>query len=82
MKLPRDLSGDELANLLVRWFGYEVVRTRGSHMNLVLNVGDKSHSVTIPRHRELRIGTLDGIVGEVARFAGTPKGEVRETLFC
>ena len=81
MKLPRDLSGDELANLLVRWFDYQVVRTRGSHMSLVLKIGDTSHSVTIPRHKELRIGTLDGIVGDVARFVGIPKAEVRKRLF-
>ncbi len=81
MKLPRDLSGEELSNLLVRWFGYQIVRNRGSHMSLVLKSGDKSHSVTVPRHRQLRIGTLDQIVGDVARFAGVSKREVRETLF-
>ena len=81
MKLPRDLSGGEFANLLVRWFSYQIVRTRGSHMTLTRMIGDKSHHVTVPRHRELRVGTLDEIVGDVARFAGLTKGEVRETLF-
>ena len=31
MKLPRDLSGDQLTKLL-RQFGYEVTRQTGSHM--------------------------------------------------
>ena len=43
MKLPRDLSGGEFANLLVRWFSYQIVRTRGSHMTLTRTIGDKSH---------------------------------------
>lgn len=41
----------------------------------------KQHSVTVPRHRDLHIGTLDGIVSDIADFLDRPKGEVRETLF-
>jgi hypothetical protein len=50
-------------------------------MTLALTVGDKSHSVTVPRHRNLRVGTLNEIVGSVAAFLGLAKGEVREALF-
>ena len=32
-KIPRDLSGDELAGLL-RMYGYEITRQTGSHMRL------------------------------------------------
>ncbi len=44
-------------------------------------VGNKQHNVTVPRHRDVRVGTLDGIVADVAEFLGLSKDEVRETLF-
>lgn len=34
MKLPRDLSGERLAQLLQRHFGYRLTRQSGSHMTL------------------------------------------------
>lgn len=40
MKLPRDLSGKDLAQLL-RQFGYEIVRQEGSHIRLVS--GSRGH---------------------------------------
>ena len=39
------------------------------------------HSVTVPAHRELRIGTLNAIVNEVAEVAGLSRRAVREALF-
>ena len=82
MSLPRDLSGEEVARLLARHFGYRVVRTRGSHMTARrATPGGRQHSVTVPRHRNIRVGTLDGIVGDVAKALGVPKAEVREALF-
>ncbi len=81
MKLPRDLSGEEVARRLRRQYGYRVTRTRGSHMTATLAVGDKSHNVTVPRHRNLRVGTLSEIAGSVAAFLGLSKAEVREALF-
>ena len=38
MKLPRALSGSEVARLLERHYGYRVARTKGSHMTLELTV--------------------------------------------
>ena len=32
MKLPRALSGEEVVRLLNRHFGYQLRRSRGSHM--------------------------------------------------
>ena len=81
MKLPRGLSGSEVARLLARHYGYRAARTKGSHMTVTLTVGTESHSVTVPRHRNIRVGTLDAIVGEVASFLGLSKRTVRETLF-
>ena len=48
MKLPRDLSGEEVVKLLNRHFGYQPKRSRGSHMTVALLKGTSEHSVTIP----------------------------------
>ena len=82
MKLPRDLSGEEVVRLLVRRFEYQIIRTRGSHMTVRRETtSDQPHNVTVPRHRNLSVGTLDAIIGDVAKAVGLPKAEVRETLF-
>jgi hypothetical protein len=41
MKLPRDLSGREVVDVLVREFDYRVVHEKGSH--LVLETNSPSH---------------------------------------
>ncbi len=51
MKLPRDLSGIEVARRLARHYGYRVTRSRGSHMTVTLTAEGESHQVTVPRHR-------------------------------
>ena len=56
MKLPRDLSGSEVARLLERHYGYRVARTKGSHMTLESVVGGRIHHVTVPRHTDIRVG--------------------------
>lgn len=82
MRLPRDLSGEEVARLLGRHYGYRTKRTRGSHMTVAAEtLGGSQHSVTVPTHRSVSIGTLDAIVGDVAEAFGLKKSEVRETLF-
>ena len=52
MKLPRDLSGAELARELQK-VGYRVTRQTGSHMRLTTSDGGEHH-VTIPAHESLR----------------------------
>ena len=32
-------------------------------------------------HRDVRVGTLDAIIADVAAFLGLPKQAVRDTLF-
>ena len=81
MRLPRDLSGEDLAALLRRRYGYRLVRQRGSHMTLTGTGGGVSHSVTVPRHRTVRVGTLSGIVADVAAHLGVTQDEVRGKLF-
>ena len=82
MRLPRDLSGEEVAKLLARSYGYRLARTRGSHMTMTrTSTSGVRHSVTVPRHRHVRVGTLDAIVTDIAEFLGLSKSEVRATLF-
>jgi hypothetical protein len=39
------------------------------------------HHVTVPRHAELRVGTLAGILADVAAHLGVTRDELVERLF-
>ncbi len=80
MKLPRDISGSELASRLHQ-YGYEITRQTGSHLRLSSSVKGPEHHVTIPIHKEVRIGTLNAIVTDVAAYLGVSRTELIETLF-
>ena len=79
MKLPRDLSGLELARAL-RKVGYRVTRQTGSHMRLTTSERGEQH-MTIPAHESLRIGTLAGILGDVAEHLNLTRDELARRLF-
>jgi len=79
LRLPRDLSGEELAVLLGR-YGYEVTRQTGSHMRLT-TTQEGEHHITIPRHESLRVGTLNAILRDVAEHLDIPRQTLLETLF-
>ena len=79
MKLPRDLSGEELARALGR-LGYQVTRQTGSHLRLTTSRGGEHH-LTIPRHRALRTGTLAAALGDVAKHLGIDREVLLERLF-
>lgn len=74
MKLPRDVSGDELAKAL-KVLGYTVTRQTGSHYRVTTEQGGEHH-VTIPRHSPLRIGTLAAILDDVAEHFGLNRNEL------
>ncbi len=63
MKLPRDMDAAQLIKALER-LGYRAVRQTGSHIRLQCE--EPAHSLTVPNHRPLRVGTLAAIVAEVA----------------
>ena len=69
MKLPRDLSGQTLAQTLTRKWGYREVNRVGSHMILQTDT-PAHHRGSIPDQRTLRIGTLNGILRSVAAAKG------------
>ncbi|MFQ6042115.1 MAG: type II toxin-antitoxin system HicA family toxin [Candidatus Poribacteria bacterium] len=77
-RLPQ-VSGRDVMQLLEQ-LGYEVVRQRGSHVRLrkVTPVG--THNITVPAHRTIAKGTLNGILSDVSVWNGIPKDELIEQL--
>jgi len=79
MRIPRDLGGEELARLLRR-YGYEITRQTGSHLRLTTRLKGEHH-ITIPRHKPLKVGTLNSILKDVADHLGMEKGRLIRELF-
>lgn len=67
------VSGAQLVSVLHK-LGWESVRQRGSHVSLKHT--DRSALLVVPLHRELKRGTLNGIL----RDAGISREELREHL--
>ncbi len=79
MKLPRDISGPRLVKYL-EVLGYELTRQSGSHVR-VTTIQHGEHHVTIPKHETLRVGTLAGILKDVAGHFQISRDELVERLF-
>lgn len=79
MKLPRDISADDLIGLL-KVSGYAVVRQTGSHIRLTTQQNGEHH-LTIPRHDPLRVGTLAAVLSETAVHLGLSREEFLKQLF-
>ena len=79
MRLPRDLSGGDLAQAL-RKLGYQVTRQTGSQIRLT-TVEHGEHHLTIPNHNPLRVGTLSGILADVAEHFELSREELAARLF-
>ncbi|MBC8496991.1 MAG: type II toxin-antitoxin system HicA family toxin [Anaerolineales bacterium] len=79
MRLPRDISGEDLANLL-RQYGYAITRQKGRHMRLTTDRGGEHH-ITIPRHKSLRVGILNGIIKDVAQHLNIERDDLIRYLF-
>ncbi len=61
MKIPRDVDGKKIVKLLIR-LGYKVENRRGSHTKLKRI----NHSISIPEHKPLKIGTLSNILKDIS----------------
>jgi len=79
MKLPRDLSGADLASLLCRRYGYHRIHQVGSHIILETE-SPEHHRIAIPNHSPLRIGTLNSILRAIASAQSTDKKEILREL--
>lgn len=78
MKLPRGVPADRLIRALEH-LGYEVIRQKGSHLRL-RNEGPPVHMITVPMHNPLKIGTLHGILFEVAQMRSITIESIVELL--
>lgn len=80
MKLPRDLSGPQLAQALQR-HGYEITRQTGSHLRLTSRIKGSEHHITIPSHDTLKVGTLSAILADVAGYLDIDRAALVQGLF-
>jgi predicted RNA binding protein YcfA (HicA-like mRNA interferase family) len=78
MKLPRGVSGDRLIRALER-LGYSVIRQKGSHVRL-RHEGPPAHTITVPLHKSLKTGTLNGVLSEVSQMRSIRVESIVELL--
>jgi len=79
MKLPRDITGAELAKALVD-LGYHTTRQAGSHMRLT-TFENGEHHITIPAHSPLKIGTLAAILSDLESHHKLSRDALLKLLF-
>jgi len=78
MKLPRGVSADRLIRALER-LGYSVIRQTGSHVWL-FHQAAPTHSISVPLHDPLKIGTFHGILVEVAQAQSVSIQDILDLL--
>jgi predicted RNA binding protein YcfA (HicA-like mRNA interferase family) len=79
MRLPRDISGDDLATGLCKQWKYRRVHQTGSHIILETDHPLRQR-IAVPAHKELRIGTLNSILRAVADAKQTTRQAILESL--
>jgi predicted RNA binding protein YcfA (HicA-like mRNA interferase family) len=79
VKLPRDITGQEMVRALTRHWGYRQVHQVGSH--IILQTDDpRHHRLSVPDHDPLRIGTLNAILRAVAEAKNVRREDIIEKL--
>lgn len=78
MKIPRNIQGKKLVEVLTKFWGYEVIHQKGSH--IILEANNPHHRVCIPNHNPIRIGTLNSIINAVARHKNVAKQDILNSL--
>jgi predicted RNA binding protein YcfA (HicA-like mRNA interferase family) len=79
MKLPRDLSGADLVAALCRRWGYAQVNQAGSHI-ILQTQQPTPHRIAVPAHQALRVGTLNGILRDVANHKGVERQAILDSI--
>lgn len=75
MKLPRNLSGEDLIKVLCQSWGYRLIHQVGSHA--ILETEEPSHQrIAVPAHKSLRVGTLHSILKAVASHKGVSREDL------
>ena len=60
-KFPK-LDGNKIIKILVKEFGFEISRQKGSHIVLHKFVDGKKIVTVIPLHKEVKTGTIFGVL--------------------
>lgn len=79
MRLPRDLTGQQLSKALAK-LGYVVDRQTGSHLRLTTQENG-IHHVTVPNHSPIKIGTLNAILRDIAEHFDISRDDFINQLF-
>lgn len=66
----RTLSGKRVCQIL-KEHGFTEVRRRGSHIAMQRKTADRTITIPVPDHKEIRVGTLLSII----RQSGLPRSE-------
>lgn len=73
------VSGKTLMKVLQK-LGYEIIRQKGSHVQIRLQSEYGEHTITIPLHDEIAPGTLNDIIGKVSLRSGISKQALIEII--
>ncbi len=79
-KIPRDVSGREMAKRL-KVYGYNIVKEKGSHIRLLSSFKGSEHKITIPDHKQIKIGTLNNILNDIGSYLEMSKEKLIQELF-
>lgn len=79
-RMPRDVSHNSLCKALIK-YGYTIARQTGSHVRLKTDFMGYEHSITIPAHSPIKIGTLNNILKDIATYLKISKDDLIGKLF-
>jgi predicted RNA binding protein YcfA (HicA-like mRNA interferase family) len=63
----KQLSGKEIVKILES-FGFAIVAQKGSHIKLTRYTAGNKEVLTIPNHKNLKVGTTKAIYNQVSRY--------------
>jgi predicted RNA binding protein YcfA (HicA-like mRNA interferase family) len=75
VKTPRNLSGRDLADHLIRRWEYRETHQTGSHI-ILRTESPSGQTLPIPAHKPLRTGTLSAILRMVSDHKQVPRNQV------
>jgi len=79
-KILRDSSEMQLCQALDK-FGYKIKRIANSHIRMDSNFTGEQHSITIPNHTPIKIGTLNNILNDCTQYLHISKSDLIDQLF-
>jgi predicted RNA binding protein YcfA (HicA-like mRNA interferase family) len=79
MRLPRDLSGEELVKHLSKRWDYVKIHQVGSHI-ILQTQHPTPHRIAVLEHSPLRIGTPNSILSSIAAHKGVSKEAILKDI--